>query len=73
MAIHRWYVAVNNKWVATNYKREYTTNGQDLYELAFDDTSTEYAQCTVGMPSDYDGELSQRSFMDITSRFVRRL
>lgn len=36
-------------------KTEYTTNDQDLYELAFDASTDEYAQATIWMPDDWDG------------------
>ena len=34
---------------------EYTTNDVDLYHLDFDQTTTEYTQWTLVMPSDYNG------------------
>ena len=39
---------------AVNSKREYTTNDEDLYELAFDTSTQEFAQITVAMPSDWN-------------------
>ena len=36
-------------------KKEYTTNDEDLYVLAFDKDVDEFAQWTVAMPSDWDG------------------
>jgi len=36
-------------------KKEYGTNGIDVFTLAFDKDSDEYAQWSVVMPSDWDG------------------
>ena len=36
-------------------KTEYGTNDVDLYQLAFDKDSDEFAQATIAMPSDWDG------------------
>jgi hypothetical protein len=46
-----------------NTKKEYTTNDQDLYNLPFDPAADEFAQATVGMPSDWDGST-------VTAQFV---
>jgi hypothetical protein len=39
---------------SNNAKKEYATNDINLFRLLFDATSQEYAQWTVGMPSDWD-------------------
>lgn len=44
-------------------KTEYTTNDVDLYELAFDQSTQEYAQSTVWMPDDWDAST-------VTAKFV---
>ncbi len=36
-------------------KTEYVTNDVDLYEIAFDGTTDEFAQWSVLMPGDWDG------------------
>jgi hypothetical protein len=39
---------------ATNTKAEYGTNDVDMYVLAFDQTTQEFAQASVSMPSDWN-------------------
>lgn len=48
---------------AANAKTEYGTNDVDLYGLAFDQTSQEFAQATVKMPDDWDAGTVTATFV----------
>jgi len=62
------FLSVAGGWPSTTNgcappaKIEFATNDIDMYLANFDDSSDEFIQWTVGMPSDYDGGTIQASF-----------